>query len=427
MKISPLLLAGSLAANVLLAAFTVFHSPAASPASGRAASAADKTGPDGSPAASAAAESSSGGTKDALPSPRTWAALQPGDLHALVDRLRAAGFPASLIRAIVGAQVSEQFAAKRRALMPSLEDTPFWKTNTSPFGDSAAIMQYANASRALNQEQNKLMKDLLGADATADTEEAKAAMRQRYGDIAPEKIDQLQTLLAGYSQQQQDISLASKGVYLPEDRAKLAEIEQQKNADLAQLLTPQELEDYNLRNSSTAMSLRSRLASFNPTEDEYKSIFRLQQAFDEQYGSNTYSAFSAPPTPDQMRERQTQQQALDAQIQNVLSPDRAADYKQATDPAYQQINRLVTRLELPPSAAADVVTVQQDIQQRATAVRQDRTLAPADRTAALAALAAEASTKITTTLGTSGFEAYKSYGGTWLQNLQPRPAPPARK
>ena len=41
----------------------------------------------------------------------------------------------------------------------------------------------------------------------------------------------------------------------------------------------------------------------------------------------------------------------------------------------------------------------------------------------LAALAEEAKTRISASLGAQGFEAYKQYGGQWMQQLQPRKRP----
>ena len=71
--------------------------------------------------------------------------------------------------------------------------------------------------------------------------------------------------------------------------------------------------------------------------------------------------------------------------------------------------------------------VQEDIKQRLTAVRADPSLTPAARTAQIAALTDETRSRITATLGERGFEAYKQYGGNWMQMLQWAPsAPPPR-
>jgi hypothetical protein len=107
----------------------------------------------------------------------------------------------------------------------------------------------------------------------------------------------------------------------------------------------------------------------------------------------------------------------------VLTPDRVEAYKQAIDPAYQMVNRLVARLELPATAASDVVSVQKDIFQRAGTVRSDRNLTPEVKNAQLTALAEEATGKLSAVLGARGLEAYKQYGGQWVQSLVPRQAP----
>jgi hypothetical protein len=205
---------------------------------------------------------------------------------------------------------------------------------------------------------------------------------------------------------------------LPEDRAKLALLDKEQRVDIAALLTPQELLEYDLRNSSTASQLRSQLAIFNPTEDEFRAIFKIQQAFDDQYGSVSSIAMSM----EQRRQRTEAQKQLLPQFQAVLAPDRFAAFQQATDPAYQTINRLVARLELPPETSTQVVTLQKDIQQRAMSAQTALDITPEQRAAQLAALNQEATDKLTQTLGARGFEAYKANGGFWLQMLQPRPA-----
>ena len=127
-----------------------------------------------------------------------------------------------------------------------------------------------------------------------------------------------------------------------------------------------------------------------------------------------------------MRDRSTAQRQLTEDIKTTLGEQRYAEYQRSTDGNYQQTARLVARLELPPETANQVYTVQQDMQQRVRTLQMDRNLAPADRNTQLAALATEAQAKITATLGPRGYDAYKQYGGSWLQQLQPRPTLPAR-
>ncbi len=184
------------------------------------------------------------------------------------------------------------------------------------------------------------------------------------------------------------------------------------------MLTPQELENYELRRSSTASLLHSQLGTFKPTEEEFRAIFHATRAAENQFGS------ISPGGGTQIQQIRT---AVLDQAKILLTPERFADLKQATDPVYQQVNRLVARLELPASAAIQIVAVQQDIAKRAGALRADSSLSPAQRNIQLSGLLQEATTNLTAALGGArGLEAYKQYGGQWLQILQPRPVQPPK-
>jgi hypothetical protein len=345
---------------------------------------------------------------------KVWTSLQNTDLKTMVERLRAAGFPLSMIRALVAAQIQEQFSARRKALLAQQEDKPFWKSQQAYFLDPKTM----SGLRDLGREQSNLLKQLLGPDGVPGSDEALAYQHRQFGDLPRDKREQLQSIVADYGDLRNQVYATANGVILPEDREKLAILEKEQRADFAAILTPQELENYDLRSSSTANALRSQLALFNPTEDEFRAIFKLQQAFDDKYG-----AANMITGAEQYRQRQMQQQELTDQIKSVLSPDRVDAYKQSVDPAYQMVNRLVARLDLPASAATEVVAVQQDINKRAAAVRSDRSLAPEVRNMQLTALAQEAGSRLTNAIGARGFEAYKQYGGQWVQNLTPRPPP----
>jgi hypothetical protein len=207
---------------------------------------------------------------------------------------------------------------------------------------------------------------------------------------------------------------------LPEDREKLAYLEKEKLADIAKTLTPQEFEDYQLRSSNTANQLRGQLGSFNTTEAEFRALYQAAVAIDEKYG--TAGPFGGPRNPADYQNRQAD---MLAQAKAVLTPERFADYKLATDPQSSQVSRLVARLELPPATTQQVVSLQQDIQTRARAIQTNRDLPAADRAAQLTALQQEATAKLTTTLTPRGLEAYKQNGGYWLESLKPRPSAPS--
>ena len=412
MKLPVALLIASLAVNAAVLTLYLKQSSGAPPA--------------GSPAAAALAEKSAGPTTSGASVPsaasdaaaqtaqlaKLWAELQGGDLNTLVARLKAAGFSTSMIRAIVFAQVNEQFAARRKELAGNQTEQPFWKNQRSAMMDPKIM----TALRDLGKEQMALMKSLLGPDGVPGSDEMNAWQRRQFGNLTPEKLTQLQSINTDYSELQQEIMQKANGVILPEDREKLAFLEKEKLADIAKTLTPQEFEDFQLRSSNTANQLRGQLGSFNTTEAEFRALYKAAAAIDEKYRT------AGTRNPGDYQNRQAD---MLTQAKAVLTPERFAAYNLATDPQSRQVSSLVARLELPPATTQQVVSLQQDFQNRQRALMTNRELTPANRTAQQAALLQEATAKLSTTLTPRGLEAYKQNGGQWLDGLKPRPAPTA--
>ena len=425
MKISTVALAVSLIANAALVA--VLAMSPAGPASlfgswGPAASAT----PGGS-IASAGNKSPPGAAADER---KTWDRLRTDDLAALVTRLRAAGFPPGVVRNIIGTLVRERFDARRFEIQKANLEAPFWTSTTNPSNDPKIGPELRN----LQREQTELLKQLLGgslSDLFAGTDEDRAMLRYQIGNIPPDKLEQLYNTAMDYGEKMTAAYAATvtggdRRVLLDSDREKIGALDQAYRADLAKFLTPDEVTDFMLHNGQAASQLRSALGPFKPTEDEFRAIYPLYQSFVDQ--NPTVNPTNPGPVATPAARAAVDQ--LFSQLTAALGPARAADLQQVANPAYNQIDRLVTRLDLPLSAAADVVAVQQDVQQRATALRSDDTLTGDARRTQLTALAQEATTKVSAALGGQrGLDAYKEYGGQWLTNIAPRPrpaAPPAK-
>jgi len=356
------------------------------------------------PAVASAATDSASAPVDRLPAidADTWPGLDTKELPDLASRLREAGFPKDVIRAILAARISESFAARRKALDPGADSRPYWKSATVDPKVQLALRQ-------IGREQRTLMRDLLGEDAESSNDLNLAFQGGRLSHLPKEKADEIRQVLRDFSEQRSD--LYAGGATL--DREKYVALEKAQRDAIAALLSPQEMLEYDLRNSRTATMLRGELMAFTPTEEEFLAIFRLRQPFDDQFGMGVYSV---PPSPEVMRQRSEAHRLLNEQIKSVLAPERAAEYDRATDHSYRQTSQLVARLELPPETTGQIYAVQQDLQARA------RTVGSAQR----AQLLEEATARLAPLLGgSSGVEAYKQYGGWWLQTLAPpsRPGP----
>jgi hypothetical protein len=338
----------------------------------------------------------------------TWDDLRSDDLATLVGRLRAAGFSPLVVQAVVIHLLGERYAASERAIYYPNGDVPYWREPPDEFHEQM------NAVGRLIHERNALLKKLLGPDAYFD-ELMRGFQRRRYGDLPPAKLSRLEQIVADYEELNEQVRPAGRPG-APEERDKLLALTREMRFDLEKLLTPSELDQYDLRSSPTAFRLRETLRSFNATEAEYRALFPLFRRIDEEF-----PILYASGGPEDSVGREQAMQALLPAIASVLGPERYADYQQATAQEYQQLNRLMARLDLPLSTARAVTNVQREIEQRAREVRSDPRLDAAARESELNALAQSAEAKITASLGIRGLEAYKQYGGGWLTTLTIRP------
>ena len=159
------------------------------------------------------------------------------------------------------------------------------------------------------------------------------------------------------------------------------------------------------------------MSAFDPSEQEFRSIFALQRQFDLQNVNN-----GNPGDDTASQQRASAETALQAQIRATLGEARYADYQRAQDGNFRQLASLTERLELPKETTVAVYNLSKDMQKRAQQINSDSTLNTEQRARALSDLAGEANTKITAALGQRGYDAYRENGGWWLRNLAPRPA-----
>jgi hypothetical protein len=340
------------------------------------------------------------------PAQGSWSSVFSPDLKILVARLRGAGYPPRVVRAIVKAQLDELFAPRYRDLAADRALMPYWSPHFGEWDPKLAVAQ-----NALSMDESRMLSALLGpadpANALSEMDE-----KQRQGSLSSAKYSQVQEIANDYNELVNEVYQSTRGSLLQGDIQKIHDIQKEQEADIAAALTPEELFDYQLRNNPAAGMLRSNLRAFNPSEQEFRTLFSLQQAFDGKYGS-PYGPFTA----EQSQARMEHQADLNEQIQNALGPERFAEYKQQTEPEYLALTTLTDRFELPVSAAGDVLAVRKDIDKRAEAVRKNPNLSASDKKALLSSLADEAAAKAGAVLGDRALAAYKEQNKWWFSNL----------
>lgn len=415
MKLPVVLLAAFLTANLALSAVFVARPALAPPAfrdffGGRSVATEAGIVAQARQAAAADAAARRGAARAAASETQIWSALVSGDLATLVLRLRAAGFPPHIVRAIASAQIEKRFSARMRELIGGHENAPFWKPD--PFS-SMNNTKFREDYSQIYRERSKLLRELLGDDFFAFDADPSAAQRRQFGDMSKSKVDPVQRINDDYAEMISQIRAASQGITLPEDREKLALLEREKRADLAAILTPQELEDYEMRSSPMMSRLRNALSLMDASQDEFRAIFRIQQPFNERINPSGGGIMSQ----SWMEGRREAQNQMYEALKAALPPTRHTDYMRAQNPEYQAIHRIAERENIPLETALRTFNLRDRFAEESVRIMDNGALDADQKRAAFKNLGQDARLQIIGNLGQTAGTAYVQ-SARWLGYIE---------
>ncbi len=371
MKPTTLLLAASLVANLALIAFVATRPTDPAAASPRA--------------AAALAANSARATSASNPAGSTSTASATTEA-----RDTAVG------RAL--ARYQQRLQAARAA--SSSTDARWWRANS--------------ASARTREEELAARRELTDAliAAFGDDLGLGGADRSSLNFLSPQKRAALLSIMQDYDEMM--AKFGAGGIQLASDKEKLRLLRSERDRDIAALLTPAELADYELRTSPNAATLRTRYGDAIASEDDFKKLYALQKAFDEKFPAE---AFTGRVTMEAMRARSDAQQQLQADMRTTVGDEKFAALRRANDSELRSLDSLVTRLGLPANTTDRVATARETYAAESQRINADTSLAPADRRAALTALGNRAKSDLATTLGTEVAEAYTPRA-SWVGMLQ---------
>ncbi len=408
MKLPLAIFAASLALNVGLFA-TLSYRPTLAPTSFRDYFSRSDTA-DSHPQASAEAAEAKPAKQIEAAKRDAWASLQTTDLRDLVARLRAAGFPADIIRAIVAAEIDAQMRPRFKALAERFGGKEFWKTDrTSVLGGANKLSEEISA---LYRERSKLQKSVLGDEAFADGGDVSASLRRRFGDLPQAKIELVKQIEEDYSEMTQQIRSAMQGITLPEDREKLALLQREKHADLAAILSPQELENYDMRTSNVTNRIRAALTIMDASESEFRTIYKTLEPFKD----TLYPTYvgSGPPT-DYEKRQEAQAQAAE-QLKAALGDARYAEYARGNDRDYQQLYRFAKQENVSLELANQAYALRETVAAESGRIANNASLSFDEKRNALKTLADNTRVQLTNLLGSKAGTAYAT-NANWLRYI----------
>jgi hypothetical protein len=195
----------------------------------------------------------------------------------------------------------------------------------------------------------------------------------------------------------------ANGVQLASDRERLKLLRAERERDINALLSPAELAEYTMRTSPSSAVIRARYGDAIETEDEFRRIFALQQAFDERFPAENAKARA---TPEGMKAFVEAQRQLQEDIRSAVGEPAWTRLQRAADPDLRTLDSLVSRLNLPASTTDQVAGLRDSLAAESQRINADGSAAAPQRRAQIQELAARAKRELTATLGQEGAEAY---------------------
>ena len=403
MKPLPLLLVASLVANAAFVATQVMRTSSAHTQAG-APTASSASGS----ISSTAKLKSTGDTRADIVT-----ALKANNPEALRDLLREAGIPDETVRAMVGSLIWDRYRERMKALQPKPDETkPWWKNDQNWYGNMTR--EQRAEQRRIQREANDESIRVLGKNKDANYW---GWQDTRLSFLPEEKRQDLQEIEQDYQDLINEVQQEMQGFSIPSDAEKIRFLQEEKKRDLAAILTPAELADYDLRMSNTAQQLRWKMTRFDGSEEEYRKVFALQQAFD---ASQQTDAYGNPINqgPDDWKKRQEAEKQLATQIKEALGAERYTEYVRSQNHEYQQLTSATKRLSLPPQTAAQVFNLRYEIAEESKRIADNANLGTDQKKQALADLAKQTREQVRTSLGAEASEIYLKNGMNWLNVVE---------
>ena len=257
--------------------------------------------------------------------------------------------------------------------------------------------------------------------------ELSAAMLAAFGDdlgiggldsrridfLPAEKRDSLRRVLSDYDDLMTKFG-AQGGITLASDREKLKLLRAERDRDVAALLTPDELAEYQMRSSPATDTIRNRYGDAITSEDQFKKIYELQKAFDEKFPVEN---FNGRVTPEAMKARSEAALQFQADLRAAVGDDAYAALKRAGDTDLRTVDALVSRLNLPADTTDRIAAARETYAAESQRIMADTSTPFPQRRDQVQALATRAKSELTNALGAEAADAY-AQRSQWVSMLQ---------
>ena len=253
--------------------------------------------------------------------------------------MKAIGVPWETIKDIIFTDVNRLYAHKARALGPALHQ-PYWHTDSVTAGNQET--ERRRKLDALEAERRAFLTELVGTESDDDARTRLGwheSTAPQLDFLSPEKRERVDAL-SEYDLRRDKLLQHPGGILLKDDLEEMKRLDVEKRSILEGLLTPAELDQYDLVMHSTAAAMRRDLGAFRPSEEEFRKIFAARRAIDENVEALKLRAMSDPTAPPAGLQMAEMVRRGEQQIEAALGAERYADYQRAQDPQFLVLQRV---------------------------------------------------------------------------------------
>ncbi len=329
---------------------------------------------------------------------RRWQDIESIEYPKYISNLRAFGCPESIIRDIIITDVARLYKSKKDAIL-NANPPKYWKK-----GYAKDVMENINK---LELEKKALVKDLLGVDYD---EEVGKLMSTDMPEpdlfidfLSSEKQKQVKQIVEEYENRREAIVKRCKGIYLNKDEMESKQIEEDKNKALAAILSPDELNEFNIRNSEKAKELRDSFGKLDLTESEFRQIYQASIAFDEKLkniGDNIDLSGAYKEHEEQLR--------------RILGEERYKKYEMMLSADYEYLISFKERFNLTDETIEKVYDFKDAVGEELNNIESDESLSYQQRSNIVVALMKESEKTLKNFLGDEVYNAYVQYDSDFV-------------
>jgi len=340
-----------------------------------------------------------------------WTQLEAEDYRTYIERLRSIGCPEQTIRDIVIADLEKLMAPRVREIDGHKEPPKYWKPDRKELVRTVDVLEKSGKKQEVDFEKREIIRELLGVDLAAERSKASGESdfyEERLNFLDADKRSRVRMIMERSNREEvalREKSWMENDELTSEERTRLDQIAATKAREIAALLSPAELEQYNLWFSDSAYKVRDSFFAMEPTEEDFLAVYEIQREFDSTWTNKSGTEY------------ENARNEYEQKIREHLGEERYEEFRRSRDDDYQQLQAAAVQFGLNSGIATEVYGFKKVLSEERQRVQEMPGLTAEQQTRVFNALAEEAERAVIEVMGHKPYRYYiRSGAGKWIWN-----------